>query len=68
MSFPRASSVLCIRSLPGPFGIGDLGDEAHAFVDFLASTTSLWQVLPLRPTGFGDSLVNASPRSQDPLR
>jgi 4-alpha-glucanotransferase len=42
--------------LPGRFGIGDLGDEAYRFVDFLAaSKQSLWQVLPLGPTGFGDS-------------
>lgn len=43
-------------SLPGRFGIGDLGDEAHAFADFLiASGQRLWQVLPLGPTGYGDS-------------
>ena len=43
-------------SLPGPFGIGDLGDEGFAFADFLvASGQSLWQVLPLGPTGYGDS-------------
>ena len=43
-------------SLPGPFGIGDLGDGASAFLDFLqAAGQSLWQVLPLTPTGFGNS-------------
>ena len=43
-------------SLPGPFGIGDLGDEAYAFADFLvAGGQTLWQVLPLGPTGYGDS-------------
>ena len=43
-------------SLPGPFGIGDLGPEAYAFADFLeAAGQSLWQVLPLGPTGYGDS-------------
>ncbi len=43
-------------SLPGPFGIGDLGDEAYKFVDFLeASGQRLWQVMPLGPTGFGNS-------------
>jgi 4-alpha-glucanotransferase len=43
-------------SLPGPYGIGDLGPEAYKFVDFLvASGQSLWQVLPLGPTGYGDS-------------
>jgi 4-alpha-glucanotransferase len=42
--------------LPGRFGIGDLGDEAYAFIDFLAASgQSLWQVLPLGPTGYGDS-------------
>lgn len=57
MSFPRASGVLLHpTSLPGPFGIGDLGDEAYAFIDFLAASgQSLWQVLPLGPTGYGDS-------------
>lgn len=43
-------------SLPGWFGIGDLGDEAYAFADFLAASgQGLWQVLPLGPTGYGDS-------------
>jgi len=57
VSFPRASGILLHpTSLPGPFGIGDLGDEAYAFIDFLAaSKQSLWQVLPLGPTGYGDS-------------
>jgi 4-alpha-glucanotransferase len=57
MSFPRASGILLQpTSLPGPFGIGDLGDEAYRFADFLvAGGQSLWQVLPLGPTGYGDS-------------
>ena len=57
MSFPRASGILLHpTSLPGPFGIGDLGDEAFGFIDFLAAGgQSLWQVLPLGPTGYGDS-------------
>jgi 4-alpha-glucanotransferase len=57
MTFPRASGILLHpTSLPGRFGIGDLGSEAHEFVDFLvASGQSLWQVLPLGPTGYGDS-------------
>ncbi len=43
-------------SLPGGHGIGDLGSEARAFVDFLVEAgQSLWQVLPLGPTGYGDS-------------
>jgi 4-alpha-glucanotransferase len=42
--------------LPSPFGIGDLGPEAYKFVDFLvAAGQTLWQVLPLGPTGYGDS-------------
>ncbi|MEK6285436.1 MAG: 4-alpha-glucanotransferase [Acidobacteriota bacterium] len=57
MSFPRASGILLHpTSLPGRFGIGDLGGEAYAFVDFLAASgQSLWQILPLGPTGYGDS-------------
>ncbi|HSB12401.1 MAG TPA: 4-alpha-glucanotransferase [Blastocatellia bacterium] len=57
MSFPRGSGILLHpTSLPGRFGIGDLGDEAYAFADFLAATKqSYWQVLPLGPTGYGDS-------------
>src|SRR5437763_10207382 len=57
MTFPRASGILLHpTSLPGPFGIGDLGDEAYRFIDFLkAGGQSLWQVLPLGPTGYGDS-------------
>ncbi len=43
-------------SLPSPFGIGDLGEAAYRFVDFLRDCDqSLWQILPLGPTGFGDS-------------
>jgi len=54
---PRTAGLLLHpTSLPGPYGIGDLGPEAHAFVRFLAATgQSLWQVLPLGPTGYGDS-------------
>ncbi|MDR0586284.1 MAG: 4-alpha-glucanotransferase, partial [Treponema sp.] len=54
---PRHAGILFhIRSLPGPFGIGDLGKEAKAFADFLAETgCGLWQILPLGPTGFGNS-------------
>jgi 4-alpha-glucanotransferase len=57
MTFPRRSGiVLHPTSLPGRFGIGDLGDAAHRFVDFLAEAgQTYWQVLPLSPTGYGDS-------------
>src|SRR5690349_1827606 len=57
MTFARASGILLHpTSLPGPHGIGDLGDEAYRFADFLGTSgQSLWQVLPLGPTGYGDS-------------
>ena len=43
-------------SLPGPYGIGELGDSAYRFIDFLErSGLNTWQVLPLGHTGFGDS-------------
>src|SRR5881394_1589084 len=53
----RSSGILLHpTSLPGPFGIGDLGPQAYAFADFLKTTSqSQWQVLPLGPTGYGDS-------------
>lgn len=53
----RASGiVLHISSLPGPHGMGDLGEEAHRFVDWLASAgQTIWQVLPLNPAGPGNS-------------
>src|SRR5687767_15911449 len=57
MNFPRASGILLHpTSLPGEFGIGDLGPNAFEFVDFLADAKqTFWQVLPLGPTGYGDS-------------
>lgn len=57
MRFPRSSGILLHpTSLPGPYGIGDLGDAAYRFVDFLIDAGQrLWQVLPLGPTGYGDS-------------
>src|ERR1700756_1558922 len=57
MIFPRRSGVLLhVTSLPGGHGIGDFGDSAHEFVEFLAeSGQKIWQVLPLSPTGYGDS-------------
>ncbi len=53
----RTSGVLLHpTSLPSKYGIGDLGDEAYRFVDFLEEARQgLWQVLPLGPTGYGDS-------------
>lgn len=56
-SSTRASGLLLhITSLPSRFGIGDLGPEAYRFADFMAaSKQTLWQVLPLVPTGYGYS-------------
>jgi len=53
----RASGILVHpTSFPSPYGIGDLGQGAFDFIDFLkAAKQTLWQVLPLGPTGYGDS-------------
>ena len=53
----RSSGVLMhISSLPNRFGIGSLGKEAYAYVDFLARAGQrYWQLLPMGPTGYGDS-------------
>lgn len=58
----RQSGILMhISSLPGPDGIGSLGQEARAFADFLhASGMRLWQVLPVGPTGYGESPYQSS--------
>ena len=55
--FKRSAGVLAHpTSFPSPYGIGDLGDAAYQFVDFLVEAKqSLWQILPLGPTGYGDS-------------
>ncbi len=57
MKFNRSSGILLHpTSLPGSYGIGELGAQAFRFLDFLAEAgCSLWQVLPLGPTGYGDS-------------
>src|SRR4051812_27543139 len=57
MRFKRSSGILLHpTSLPGRFRIGDLGQEAYRFVDWLASAgQSYWQIMPLGPTGYGDS-------------
>src|SRR5689334_3040971 len=59
----RASGILLHpTSLPGPAGsdAGDLGQEARRFVDFLAEAgQSWWQMLPVGPTGFGNSPYSA---------
>ena len=57
MPFPRSSGILLHpTSFPSRFGIGDLGADAHRFIDFLQqSNQQYWQVLPLGPTGYGNS-------------
>jgi 4-alpha-glucanotransferase len=56
-SAQRAAGILChITSLPGRYGCGDLGPAADEFLAFLKRTgQTRWQVLPLGPTGYGDS-------------
>ncbi len=57
MTASRSCGVLLhATSLPGPYGCGDLGEGAHQFIDWLAAAGQrLWQVLPLGPTGAGNS-------------
>ena len=57
MKLERCSGILMHpSSLPGPYGIGDIGPQALRWLDFLEQAgCSLWQVLPLGPTGYGDS-------------
>jgi 4-alpha-glucanotransferase len=57
MRFPSATGILLHpTSLPGPNGIGEIGSEALCFADWLAEAAQrIWQVLPLGPTGYGDS-------------
>lgn len=55
--FPRSSGILMHpTSLPGPYGIGDLGDHSYKFIDKLIEHgQTIWQMLPLGPTSYGDS-------------
>lgn len=57
MRFTRSAGILLHpTSLPSPYGIGDFGTSAYEFVRFLIDTKqTLWQILPLGPTGYGDS-------------
>jgi len=57
MELARSSGILLHpTSFPGPYGMGELGQAAYDFIDFLVEAKqSLWQVLPLGPTGYGDS-------------
>lgn len=57
----NAGILLHITSLPGPYGIGDLGEEGLRFADFLASSgLKLWQILPLNPIGAGNCPYSSS--------
>ncbi len=57
----RSGILLHVTSLPGPGGVGSLGREAYAFADFLhACGMKLWQVLPMGPTGYGESPYQSS--------
>ena len=71
MTFQRASGVLLHPTcLPSRFGIGDLGQSAYEFVDFLErSGQRLWQILPLGPTGYEHSpyIMNFSTFAGNPL-
>ena len=52
----RSGALLHITSLPSPGGIGTLGEEAREFISWLSDAgMSIWQVLPIGPTGYGDS-------------
>jgi 4-alpha-glucanotransferase len=56
LSTRRSGIVLHLTSLPGPHGLGDLGDDARRFVDWLAACgQTLWQLLPVNPVGPGNS-------------
>jgi 4-alpha-glucanotransferase len=65
----RSGILLHPTSLPGPHGCGDLGGAAHRFARWLSlAGQRVWQVLPLGPTGFGDSPYQAlSSRAGNPL-
>ena len=57
LGFARSAGILLpVSSLPSPYGIGTFGAAAREWIDFLhKAKQSYWQILPLGPTGFGDS-------------
>src|SRR5688500_16194877 len=65
MKFSRSGGILLHpTSLPGPYGIGDLGPQAYHVVNWLAATgCRLWQVLALGPSGYGDAPYQCLPAS-----
>ncbi|MEG1812750.1 MAG: 4-alpha-glucanotransferase [Clostridia bacterium] len=57
----RSGILMHMTSLPSQEGIGTLGSGAYAFVDFLKKTnTAIWQMLPIGPTGYGESPYQSS--------
>ena len=62
----RASGILMpISSLPSPYGIGTMGQQARQFVDFLSQAgQAYWQILPVCPTSYGDSPYQSFPPMQ----
>ena len=56
----KAGILLPVFSVPSKYGIGDFGEGAYRFIDFLAGCgQSYWQVLPLGPTSVGIRLIKA---------
>ena len=52
----RSGILMPVSSLPGKYGIGSFSKESYEFVDFLKKANQkIWQILPLGPTGYGDS-------------
>ena len=57
----RSGILMHITSLPSKYGIGTLGEESYKFVDFLVKAKQrTWQMLPIQPTGYGDSPYQAA--------
>ena len=62
----RSGILMPVFSLASPYGIGDFGSKAYEFVDFLKKAgQSLWQILPLNPTNYGDSPYQSFPLTQE---
>jgi len=69
MRFQRSSGILLhLSSLPGPCGVGDLGREAHRFLEFLrAAGQTWWQILPFGPSDDGNPYVSRSSWAGSPF-
>ena len=65
----HAGVLLHPSSLPGPYGIGDLGGKAYQWVDALAhAQQKFWQILPLNPTGFGEERRHSCTQDSAPTK